>query len=95
VSVPEAPSSVSATLANRRVVRVSWTRPDDGGSPLTGYVVTAYSGGIAGTWQVGPDATSVAIRNLRKRTTYTFTVRAINALGSSPESSPTAPLRTR
>ena len=94
-TVPEAPASVSATLTGRKSVRVTWTKPADGGSPITGYVVTAYSGGVAGSWNVGPDATSATISRLRARTTYTFTVRAVNAIGSGLESAPTSPLRTR
>jgi 5'-nucleotidase len=94
-TVPDAPGSVTASKINRKVVRVSWQRPADGGSPLTGYLVTAYSSGsVAGTWTVDAGSTRIDLNRLRNRTTYTFTVRASNAVGTSPESQASGPVRT-
>jgi subtilisin family serine protease len=95
ITVPDAPHSVTATKIRGKVIRVSWQRPADGGSPLTGYLVTAYSAGsIAGTWNVDAKSTRVDLNQLRKRTTYTFTVRASNSVGTSAESQASSPVRT-
>jgi subtilisin family serine protease len=95
LTVPDAPGSVTAVKINRKVIRVSWSKPADGGSPLTDYLVTAYSlGSVAGTWRIEAGSTQVDLNRLRNRTTYTFTVRASNALGTSPESQASGPVRT-
>lgn len=87
-TVPGAPTSVNAT-AGASQVAVSWTPPTStGGSPITSYTVTA-SGG-AGTCTVLAPATSCVITGLNPGTSYTFTVVATNAQGSSAASSPAA-----
>jgi hypothetical protein len=70
---------------------VSWTAPADGGSPLTGYTVTPYLGGVAqpATTVTGnPPVTSTTVPGLTNGSSYTFTVRATSALGTGPESQP-------
>ena len=66
----------------------SWIAPsDDGGSALTGYVVTPY---IAGVAQAPIDFTSTAttevVSGLSDGTAYTFTVAASNVMGQGPAS---------
>jgi len=61
---------------------VSWTEPDDdGGSPLTGYVVTMTPGGK--TCKVDAETTTCDISGLTIGTTYVAKVSAINGVGSS------------
>ena len=83
-TVPGAPTSVSASADDGRAL-VSWTAPAfDGGSRITGYVITANPGGA--TMPVG--VTSATFTGLTNGTSYTFTVFAVNAAGRGPTSAP-------
>lgn len=83
--VPDAPTNVSATPGNARAT-VTWTPPTfNGGSAITGYVVTVSPGGA--TKSVGV-TTSTTITGLQNGTPYTFTVAARNAAGTGPPSEP-------
>ncbi len=62
---------------------VSWSPPDDGGAPITGYAVTATPGGVT-VRTTG--ATSAIVTGLRNGTAYTFTVTATNVVGTSAAS---------
>jgi hypothetical protein len=56
VSIPSAPTKVTARAGNRSLA-VSWTPPDrDGGAALTGYQVTAYYEGVHGMLGCDPFA---------------------------------------
>ena len=67
---------------------MSWNQPaSDGGSPITGYTVTPYVGTQAQTAvDVGATTTQVRVTGLTNGTAYTFTVKARNVAGASPES---------
>ena len=68
---------------------VSWSAPgSDGGSPITGYTVTASPRGASCTWTSGP--LSCVVAGLTNGTDYTFTVSATNAAGSGDASIPSA-----
>ncbi|GAB2619608.1 hypothetical protein GCM10027270_02710 [Nocardioides ginkgobilobae] len=85
-AAPGAPTSVSAAKADKSAT-VSWTAPtDNGGSPITGYTITSTPGGITKT--VTGDQTTATITGLTNGTSYTFTVAATNATGTSPASTP-------
>ncbi|BCT76545.1 hypothetical protein SCMU_23870 [Sinomonas cyclohexanicum] len=87
-TVPGAPTGVAASPGNGGAT-VSWTAPSDGGSQITSYTVTPYSGGAAqkATTVIGtPPATSAQITGLANGTSYTFTVSATNAIGTGPTS---------
>ncbi len=86
-NVPGAPGSVTATAGDGQAV-VSWTAPaSDGGSPITGYTVTASPGGR--TCQT-TGALSCTVTGLTNGTEYTFTVKAANAVGTGPASAASA-----
>jgi RHS repeat-associated protein len=86
-TVPAAPTVVAATAANTAAV-VSWTAPtSSGGSPITGYTVTASPGSFTATTT---GATTATVTGLTNGTAYTFTVKATNAIGSSTASSASA-----
>ncbi|MGH9079593.1 MAG: fibronectin type III domain-containing protein [Acidimicrobiales bacterium] len=81
IKKPGPPTAVMATPGNGNAV-VSWTAPiSDGGSPITGYTVTASHGGAscstAGT-------TTCTVTGLVNRYLYTFHIRAANAEGNGP-----------
>ena len=84
-TAPEAPTGVSASPASGRVL-VSWTAPgNEGGSPVTGYLVTPYVGSTAGTpVSAGASASSLTLTGLSNGTSYTLKVAAINAIGTGP-----------
>jgi hypothetical protein len=86
-SIAEAPTNVTA-VASIGTVAVSWVPPPaDGGSPITGYTVTASPG--EQTVSVGAVQTTATFTNLvGGGTSYTFTVFAINGLGSGLISAP-------
>jgi hypothetical protein len=77
-TVPGVPTNVTATAANG-LATISFTAPEDnGGSPITGYLVTSTPGNItaAGT------GTSITVTGLSNGTSYTFMVCAVNSAGN-------------
>jgi hypothetical protein len=86
-SGPSVPTGVAAQ-GDSTAALVRWTAPSsDGGSPITGYTVTRYVGGVSqGTTSAPGDATNAFVTGLTNGTSYTFTVSATNAAGNSPSS---------
>ncbi len=86
-NVPGAPTNVVA-VAGDGLATVSWRAPTNtGGVPITSYVVTAFPGG-ATTSTTG--ALTVTFGGLSNGTSYTFTVAAVNAAGTSTASKASA-----
>lgn len=85
-TVPATPSAPTATAGDASA-SVSWSAPSDGGSPITSYTVTPYIGATPQTATTGIVTTNSVITGLSNSTEYTFTVKAINAVGTSGESS--------
>lgn len=87
-TVPAAPTNVTATASDASAT-VSWTASTaDGGTPITGYKVTSSPDGKTAT--VGADATQAVVTDLTNDTAYTFTVVALNDVGESVPSEPSA-----
>jgi Domain of unknown function DUF11/Fibronectin type III domain len=87
VGVPAAPTAVTATAGNT-LATVSFTPPaSNGGSAITGYVVTSIPGGGVDV-NAGSIATTHTVTGLTNGVSYTFTVKAVNAIGAGPSSSP-------
>ena len=87
-ATPTAPSVVSTSTAGQD--SVSWTAPTSASGPLTGYTLTpspACSACTGLTVSGSPPATSTTVGGLTAGTSYTFTLKATNASGTSAASS--------
>jgi phospholipase C len=84
---PFTPEAVSAVSGDARAT-VAWRKPlSDGGSPITGYVVTPYRDGVAQAPQrFNSTATSQTLTGLTNARSYEFAVAGINARGTGPPS---------
>jgi titin len=88
-TVPTAPQSLTATGANGSV-SLSWSVPSsNGGSSITGYNVyrSTSPGGEGSTpLKTNVSGTSYTDSTVTNGTTYYYTVAAVNAVGTSPQS---------
>lgn len=85
-SVPGAPTIGTATATGSTTANVSYTAPaSDGGSVITSYTATSSPSGITGTLSQAGSGT-ITVSGLSGATSYTFTVTATNAIGTSAAS---------
>ncbi len=91
--VPTAPTGVSASAGPEQAT-VSFVVPAANGSPIVRYWVIAHDPtDPARGHEVGSGTTSpVTVTGLSSRDTYTFTVKAANAVGTSAPSTPSPPV---
>ena len=81
-TVPDPPTEVAAVPGDGQVL-VSWNAPlDTGGPDISGYTATAFPGGASCT----SATTSCVITGLTNGATYSITVTATNAVGTSKPS---------
>ncbi len=87
-TVPAAPEAPSATPGDGSV-ELTWSVPaDDGGSPVTGYTVTASPSGA--TCTTTAPVTRCTIEGLTNGVAQTFAVVASNVVGDGPASAASA-----
>jgi parallel beta-helix repeat protein len=100
--VPGAPIAAGPPTVARAVTAVpenaaatvSFVTPvSNGGSAITGYIVTAYSGGVQrASIVLASSATTGVVDALANGKSYVFEVAARNAVAVGPESKPSAPI---
>ena len=84
-TVPPAPTSLTSTVSSNSVT-LAWANQDDGGSPITDYVLeyktsdetewTVYQDGV-------DDSTSMLVTDIKNSVEYDFRIHAINSVGKS------------
>lgn len=82
--VPGAPTGVKAAVGNAQATVKFTPSSSNGTSPITSYTVASSPGGVTGK---GP-ASPITVKGLTSGKTYTFTVKAKNAVGFGPASKP-------
>lgn len=86
VSVPGAPTIGTATATSSTTATVAFTAPaSNGGSTITLYTATSSPGSVTGTLSQAGSGT-ITVTGLTAGTSYTFTVKATNAIGQGPAS---------
>ena len=91
-TVPSAPSITAVSAVDTFTATVSFAAPLlDGWSPITSYTVVSTPGSRTATISQSGSG-SATITGLLSGTSYTFTVKATNALGASAWSSPSTTL---
>jgi titin len=83
-TVPDAPTSVTATADSTGGVVVAWTAPQfNGGSAITDYTVQSCLSTTCATFtRTASTSTSATVTGLTKGTLYTFQVAAVNIAGT-------------
>jgi SAM-dependent methyltransferase len=92
-TVPGAPT-IGSAIAGDGTATVSWTAPaSDGGSPITGYAVTAHVVDRQPTGRIfASTATTQTVTGLKNGEQYRFWVRAYNDVGISAYSTASNPI---
>ncbi len=87
-TAPSAPTGVAAT-AGAGQATVSFTAPSDNGSAITSYTVTATPSSGSAVTATGPSS-PITVAGLTFGTSYTFTVKATNLIGTGSNSTASA-----
>ncbi|MDH5431717.1 MAG: fibronectin type III domain-containing protein [Nitrosopumilus sp.] len=86
----DVPNMITDFLATRGdgKVNLSWTKPNDNGSPISSYKITYWQIGINefNKKTVDGKAISAQITGLTNEVSYAFKINAVNSIGQSPDS---------
>uniref|UniRef100_A0A8C9SXG1 Roundabout2-like n=1 Tax=Scleropages formosus TaxID=113540 RepID=A0A8C9SXG1_SCLFO len=96
--LPGPPSKPQVTDVTRNSVSLSWQPGPAGASPVTYYVIEAFSQLVSNSWQTAAEhvkSTQFTVRGLRPNTIYLFIVRAVNSQGLGDPSPVSEPVRTQ
>ena len=87
--IPSSPEAFQATKCTMSTVTLEWTDPvDDGGAPITAYVIemkSAEDSNFCPLAQLDGDVCSYTARKLKDNTEYQFRLRAENEAGPCAE----------
>jgi hypothetical protein len=93
-AAPPAPTIGAVTATGASTATVSFTAPTtNGGSAITSYTAISNPGGITGSITQAESGT-ISVTGLSPSTTYTFTVKTTNSIGTSNASSASASITT-
>jgi hypothetical protein len=93
-TVPGAPTITGATATGQTTADISFSAPaSNGNSPITSYTILSSPGSITATLSQASGGT-FNVTGLTAGTTYTFTVKATNAVGDSSPSSSSSSITT-
>ena len=81
---PDAPGTPAVDSVQSQTVVLHWSPPNDNGARITSYLVTSTKGDYRKTCE----ATTCTLDGLTNNVSYSFTVRAVNAVGTGPASAP-------
>ena len=89
LSLPGAPTNLTATASGSTRINLSWRAPsDNGGAAITGYRIETWIGSSWTTVQenTGSTTPSYTVRNLRPSTSRYYRVFTITSVGTGPRS---------
>ncbi|KAM6933841.1 roundabout homolog 2 isoform 7-T7 [Xenentodon cancila] len=96
--LPGPPSKPQVTDVTKNSVSLSWQSGMVGASPVSSFVIEAFSQSVSNSWQTVADhvkTTQFTVKGLRPNTIYLFMVRAVNSQGLSDPSPMSDPVRTQ
>lgn len=94
-TTPGAPTAITVEPGDGMAILHFVPPADNGGAPVTGYRITPYVGSTARPSFDTSYGTTQWAQGLTNGTTYTFTIRALNAAGAGPASARSAPVTPR
>ncbi|XP_072248267.1 roundabout homolog 2 isoform X2 [Leuresthes tenuis] len=96
--LPGPPSKPLVIDVTKNSVSLSWQSGMAGASPVSSFVIEAFSQSVSNSWQTVADhvkTTQFTVKSLRPNTIYLFMVRAVNNQGLSDPSPMSDPVRTQ
>jgi hypothetical protein len=86
-TAPGAPTLSASKPTSGTGVQLNWTVPPDGGSPITEYrVLRLNSGSFVRIATLSATKTAYRDKTAKRGRSYTYVVRAVNAIGTGPQS---------
>ena len=85
INVPNPPNNFSVTAVSDDQINLSWSAPLNGGSPITGYLITYVvdEGNFEDLVTIPASTTNYSHKNLLKDHIYFYQIYAINSVGQS------------